>query len=754
MNDPQPGAAQPKGALASRPALARLTVLLLGMLCVLAALELGLAAFGMIYRWRYERRPAPSDGKTVILCLGDSFTQGIGGPPGQSYADQLDALLNTGAEPRYRVVNAGRGNASSTIIRSIFLEQVDKVKPRIVTLMIGGANHWNYAGRHRAGRSRLARGLTEAGNRIRVVKLARLLAYQSRQKSPPGPQEEDSAQAAPGRIPPAQVSPAPGMPEHPDGFWTEWSKGLVRCREAAKRGREVRPDLTAEVVALLESDRRETAQKRIQEALRSRPADVRAHALMGFIHWGNHESAQALASFENARRLDPHDGYAQLGLAALAIQSDPGYKAGAPISRILSALPQDALLCRVSGRLLMENNDAVGASAMFQKSLRIDPCQSRGFVALGDAYERLGRRDEALAMRREASRLDLADPDAAVLAKISSLLSAGRYEEILRVCRSRGPDDAGRAQACREAAESLFRGGDSGEMVLMTDALRLGSYDPKAASARAELASLLRKGGSEEAFRFCRSRCRGDSGWIEPCRSVAESLVRKGVFSEQALQWMRDLERLHPRNMDLLLLAKLERLGGRTREADDLFARVVEAGFPDAVPVLDVAKAYLTPPEHPHTGDWARSGRRLAVAALDFFPYWDEIRNLPMESVLASPLRSVPETSDTADMEAWLRSDVQSIADECRRRGIGLVIMNYPPSPKFVWHDYRYQEMAASAGALFVDVQNAFAPSRAAGSQARYFVPDGHCSAEGNGIVARTLAQGMRTAGLLPRDSK
>lgn len=722
---------------APRPVAARLIAVSLGALGALAALELALAGVGMMYRWRYERRAQPPDGRTAILCLGDSFTVGLGGPAGASYPDQLEILLNAGPRRDYRVVNAGRGNSSSAIAKSIFLAQVDQVRPRIATLMIGGANYWNYAGRPRADQPRLARALTGAWSRIRVVKLARLLLFQARHKPRPG------------SSPPAE-SPMAGDAARPKSSWTDWAEGRVRCRGTAPRGGPDRRDLAAEVVALMDHDRRATALKRVQEAMRVRPADGRVRALLGFVHWGQGEPALARESFQDALRLAPRDGYALLGMAALETQSGRGTKAFERISGAVAAAPEDALLTRVAGHLLQESGDLSGAITMLQKSLRIDPCQSAGFAALADAYDKTGQREEAAAMRQEAVRLDRSGRGASGLAKLAPLVEEGRYEEALRLCRSRGPGDAGRVKSCRDMAESLLRGQSPVEMGLMLDALRIDASDPKASSSRAELAAVVRKGGFEEAFRSCRSRCPRDPGWIQPCKSLADALARKGVLSEQARQWLRDLARLDPRNANPLLMAKMDRLQGRTEEADDLLAKAGKGEFCDAVPVLDAAKAYLTPPEPARAGAWTRSGTRAVRAALGFFRYWDEIRTLPMESVLVSPTPSLGKDPDKADLESWLRDDVSSIAAECRRRGIRLVIMNYPPSPAFVWHDYHYRSLASSLGALFVDVQKDFEPFRADGSLPRYFLPDGHCNALGNGVVARALSREMKAAGLLP----
>ena len=86
------------------------SALALGFLSILVLLELGLRLVGAAHH-APGGGPAPSRGST-ILCLGNSFTEGVGAPPGQSYCDHLQRLIER-AGLKYRVVNRGRAFTNS-----------------------------------------------------------------------------------------------------------------------------------------------------------------------------------------------------------------------------------------------------------------------------------------------------------------------------------------------------------------------------------------------------------------------------------------------------------------------------------------------------------------------------------------------------------------------------------------------------------------------------------------------------------------
>jgi acyl-CoA thioesterase-1 len=78
----------------------------------------------------------PMDSRPVIVAFGDSLTAGFGVPPGKSYPDDLQRLLDA-AGYRYHVVNLGvSGDTTSDGVQR--LPDVLDARPEIVILEFGG----------------------------------------------------------------------------------------------------------------------------------------------------------------------------------------------------------------------------------------------------------------------------------------------------------------------------------------------------------------------------------------------------------------------------------------------------------------------------------------------------------------------------------------------------------------------------------------------------------------------------------------
>ena len=81
-----------------------------GLLAGLALVEGGMRAGGLVYR--LYRLPAANsltspNGKRTVLCIGDSFTFGVGAKKGRSYPEELSRRLSEAGLEEVRVINAG-----------------------------------------------------------------------------------------------------------------------------------------------------------------------------------------------------------------------------------------------------------------------------------------------------------------------------------------------------------------------------------------------------------------------------------------------------------------------------------------------------------------------------------------------------------------------------------------------------------------------------------------------------------------------
>lgn len=173
----------------------RLAVVLLGVVWTLVLLEVSLRLVGIFLHTQRanSRQRLPGDKQRVVLCVGDSFTEGLGAEDEESVPSRLEQLLNEQAGGLHTtVVNRGLAGLNSAQMLARLPGNLDRSKPDLVVLMTGANNSWNLWGHglsfdHRR-RSSAALDLLF---RVRTIKLAVLLLRQLTEKRP-SPQEEAS----------------------------------------------------------------------------------------------------------------------------------------------------------------------------------------------------------------------------------------------------------------------------------------------------------------------------------------------------------------------------------------------------------------------------------------------------------------------------------------------------------------------------------------------------------------------------------
>ncbi|MBM3247604.1 hypothetical protein FJZ17_03655 [Candidatus Pacearchaeota archaeon] len=80
-----------------------------------------------------------------IVCIGDSFTYGIGAPKQYSYPNQLKNLLNTiYPNSHINVINLGISGYNSSQCIKYLKEKFDFYNPKIVIILAGMNNCWNF----------------------------------------------------------------------------------------------------------------------------------------------------------------------------------------------------------------------------------------------------------------------------------------------------------------------------------------------------------------------------------------------------------------------------------------------------------------------------------------------------------------------------------------------------------------------------------------------------------------------------------
>jgi lysophospholipase L1-like esterase len=118
------------------------------LLIIIAAsflsLELGLQAAGAFINLR-SKINNHYQGAFVILCIGDSFTFGIGAAKNESYPSQLETILHQAyPEKNLQVINLGMPGYNSSQCLNLLKEKYNSYNPALVLAMTGMNNCWNW----------------------------------------------------------------------------------------------------------------------------------------------------------------------------------------------------------------------------------------------------------------------------------------------------------------------------------------------------------------------------------------------------------------------------------------------------------------------------------------------------------------------------------------------------------------------------------------------------------------------------------
>lgn len=116
------------------------------ILLTLLTAEVALRTSGYIYSIAIRDSSAKSisqKNSIRILCLGDSFTWGLGALPGKSYPMQLKELLSENCNRPVEVYNAGVPGFTSSLVLKRLNEDINKYNPDFLVIMVGSNNKWN-----------------------------------------------------------------------------------------------------------------------------------------------------------------------------------------------------------------------------------------------------------------------------------------------------------------------------------------------------------------------------------------------------------------------------------------------------------------------------------------------------------------------------------------------------------------------------------------------------------------------------------
>ncbi|MBN2120937.1 MAG: tetratricopeptide repeat protein [Candidatus Omnitrophica bacterium] len=119
----------------------KIVLIVFGITIILVFFEFSLRIGGLAYLFYKDGSPGYT-GKNPdvyrILCLGDSFTLGIGAGRSEDYPRQLETLLRENKRGlKFQVVNKGIGGQNSSELLYSLDKDLDRYSPDLVVLMIG-----------------------------------------------------------------------------------------------------------------------------------------------------------------------------------------------------------------------------------------------------------------------------------------------------------------------------------------------------------------------------------------------------------------------------------------------------------------------------------------------------------------------------------------------------------------------------------------------------------------------------------------
>ncbi len=307
----------------------RLAVLGLGLLTALLLLELGLRVLGWAVLLRAAPpAAAPGPRPFTIVCVGDSFTYGLGAPRGQDYPSQLRALLRRrrpDLPPEVISLGVPGANSSQLLSRLLAPDALRRYHPDLVLLQAGASNWWNPTRYALIAEGRATPSLRDRLYRLRTFKLARLLLARLE-----------------------QASPAPAPPA---------AEPLAAFQRSVERGALRRP------CQLLLTH----AQNR--EAL---PVDRPAEALRWLL--------------QRAQRA-PQLGSTYWGIARVLVQQRQYPEALLWLHRGLQVAPGDGVLYLMLGRLHQRwLKDEAGARRWYERGVQAAPRSALNYFALANLY--------------------------------------------------------------------------------------------------------------------------------------------------------------------------------------------------------------------------------------------------------------------------------------------------------------------------------------------------------------------------------
>lgn len=146
------------------------------------------------------------------------------------------------------------------------------------------------------------------------------------------------------------------------------------------------------------------ARQAAEQAEREEPQQALVQAARGWVEEYLNNKAGAEGHYLRARRLDPDDRHALLGLARLYSQSDRAALAQRVLTDAMRRHPGDRGFVDTQGTLLYQQGDLAGAEQAFRRSILLKPSGVQAYVSLSGVLLRANRIDDGLHVLQQGLR--------------------------------------------------------------------------------------------------------------------------------------------------------------------------------------------------------------------------------------------------------------------------------------------------------------------------------------------------------------
>lgn len=417
----------------------KFAVVCIGVAASLLMLEIGLRIIGAVSAGFVPacRGKSVPDKTRTIICLGDSFTFGVGAPSGKGYPEQLESELNAvGGSVKFRVLNRGVKSYNTSQILRDLPAVLENTKPDLVIVMAGDANYWNYWGYQRyLKRGKFIAFCSDSMYRIRIFKLLKLLVINVTEKY-----NRSLLARKDGR--------------HIDYCGRGWTyKARGNYEEAARwfqQGIKVNPRSGCYVgLATICQERGDfdAAVRWLKQGIMFDPANSEIHVALGWAYRQHGDNDKAIASFKEAIRLVPGDREGYIGLGWL--YKDTGdYDAAIACFTEGAKVAHDAICHASIGWTFLDRGDVEKGIEYLKEAVLLKPDELNILATLNNIYKSMGKSDTMTEFLNELSRRGIlpddfkpvlarrnekADPECDLNAWIAS-----DYRKIIALCKERG----------------------------------------------------------------------------------------------------------------------------------------------------------------------------------------------------------------------------------------------------------------------------------------------------------------------------